>query len=122
MPKRITPEGYVKKAVWDYLCLRGYKPGITLFRMNAGAMFGEHNGRKWRVAMAEPGTADLMVLKDERIFSSDGEFGFKPLWLELKAEKGKQSPAQVEFQKRVEAEGHKYAVVRSIDDVKALGL
>jgi len=34
----------------------------------------------------------------------------------MKTEKGKQSPAQIEFQKRVEAQGYKYVVCRSLDE------
>ena len=42
-----------------------------------------------------------------------------PLWIECKADNGKQSVLQALFQVQVEAEGHKYAIVRSIEDVQA---
>lgn len=42
--------------------------------------------------------------------------------LEVKTPKGRQSPEQKEFQSFVESHGGKYFVVRSIDDVVALGL
>lgn len=37
---------------------------------------------------------------------------------EVKSEKGKQAPAQFEFQKNIEKQRGKYAVVRSIEEVK----
>jgi len=42
--------------------------------------------------------------------------------LEVKKEGGKQSPEQKIIQKDIEAHGGKYFVVKSIDDVKAIGL
>jgi hypothetical protein len=42
-----------------------------------------------------------------------------PVWIECKDSKGKQSDLQKSFQAQVEAEGHKYIVARSIEDVEA---
>ena len=42
--------------------------------------------------------------------------------LEVKSDIGKQSPDQKLFQKNVESHGGKYFVVRSIEDVQAIGL
>lgn len=42
------------------------------------------------------------------------------LALEVKNELGHQSPAQKRFQGRLEALGHKYYVVRSVEDVSAI--
>lgn len=42
--------------------------------------------------------------------------------LEVKTPKGKQSPEQKEFQAMVESHGGHYHVVRSVDDVVAIGL
>ena len=55
-----------------------------------------------------PGFADLMVLCDGRV-----------LFLELKSRKGKLSPPQEAFRDSVLAQGHGWALVRSVDD--ALG-
>lgn len=41
--------------------------------------------------------------------------GFHGLKIEMKTEKGRQSPAQKEWQKKVEAQGYKYIVVRSLE-------
>jgi len=46
----------------------------------------------------------------------------RPYFLEVKRPGTYQSPEQKDFQKGAEAAGALYAVVRSIDDVQALGL
>jgi hypothetical protein len=53
------------------------------------------------------GVADLIVVLP------DG----KVLFLEVKTPTGKQSENQVKFQNRVESLGHRYVIVRSVDDV-----
>lgn len=45
-----------------------------------------------------------------------------PVFLEVKAPKGKQSPEQKEFEARCDEQGIEYHVVRSIDDVREIGL
>jgi len=40
----------------------------------------------------------------------------KAYFIEVKTEKGKQSPTQKDFQKHIEKEGAKYYVVRSLDE------
>lgn len=129
MPRK-TPEGYVKAAVIEYLQRQGFELGTNLFRMNSGQMLAEYKGKTRRIAMGEKGTADLlalpalplMITADARLLYQTQANAITPFWLECKAEGGKQTPAQKDFQARVEAEGHRYAVVRSIDDVKELGL
>jgi hypothetical protein len=41
------------------------------------------------------------------------------MWIEVKSATGKQSELQKSFQAQVEAEGHRYIVARSIEDVEA---
>lgn len=52
------------------------------------------------------GTADLLLLSN----------GGRPLFMEIKDAKGKQSPDQVKFQEEVQALGYRYALVRSVDE------
>jgi hypothetical protein len=52
------------------------------------------------------GVADMVVLVPPGV-----------IFLEVKAQDGKQSDHQVKFQTRVEAMGYKYHIVRSVDDV-----
>lgn len=54
------------------------------------------------------GASDLVLLKPNRFYGA--------LCIEMKTPKGKQSPAQKEWQKAVEAAGDKYVLCRSIDD------
>lgn len=55
------------------------------------------------------GISDITALKDGRT-----------IWIEIKTEKDKQKPKQIEFQKRVEQAGGEYLVAHSIDDVSHL--
>jgi hypothetical protein len=40
--------------------------------------------------------------------------------VEFKTEVGKQSPAQIQWQAKVEAQGYKYVVIRSLEEFKKL--
>lgn len=127
MPKK-TPESYVKKAVMDYLAAKK----IFFVRMNSGQMLADYKGKTRRIAMGEKGTADIQVIRHSGYMyearMTTGTWDVETfrlhhvIWLECKAEGSKQTPAQKEFEARVTAEGHRYAIVRSIDDVKELGL
>lgn len=97
----MTPEGQVLRSILDYLCVMH----IWHMRMNTGAIKTE--SRFFR--FGTPGCADILA-------SVDGRF----VWLEVKAAKGKQSQAQKDFQAKVEEQVHTYAVVHSIDEVKAV--
>ena len=44
----------------------------------------------------------------------------KTAWIECKTATGKQREAQINFQRMVESLGHKYYIMRSVDDVKML--
>lgn len=54
------------------------------------------------------GVADLILLYPTK--------GYHALLIELKTAIGRQSEAQKEWQRKIEADGYKYVVVRSIDD------
>lgn len=117
--RKMTPEGYVKQAVMQYLTLKK----IFFLRVNSGSMLTEHNGKKRRIAMGEKGTADLLVILGQGDDYCDYPASHKRVyWLEIKSPTGKQSPAQKEFQKQREADGHRYALIRSIGDLQKLGL
>ena len=53
-----------------------------------------------------PGASDLILILP------CGE----TIWMEVKAPDGKQSESQIKFQKRIEALGHRYILVRSVED------
>jgi hypothetical protein len=79
------------------------------------AVPNEANGRSavqqmQQVSMGlRAGAADLVIVLPGSV-----------LFVEVKAEKGTQSDKQKKFQERVESLGHRYVVVRSVDEVEAL--
>lgn len=107
----MKPEQQIQKSILEWLAVEK----IWHMRMNTGAMLGEHKGKKWMVRFGRKGCADILALIT---VCGLGEGIAAVLWLEVKAPKGKQSEAQHEFQKEVEAEGHRYAIVQSIEDVQ----
>jgi hypothetical protein len=112
--KKQTPESELLHLCLDYLAAER----IFSLRMNTGvASYGER-----KVVFGIPGTADVLAFP--KFKSTDGVHivvmtFIIPLWLEFKAGKGKQSELQKSFQSKVEGENHKYAVIRSLEDLKA---
>jgi hypothetical protein len=122
--RRRTPEGYVLDAVMDYLAAKK----IFRVRMNSGAIkLDSQNGRTRYFKGHEAGTADVLALNivhtGERELCRDREIVYwEPVWIECKADKGKQSDLQKQFQEKVEAEGHKYILAYGIEDLEKAGL
>lgn len=110
-------ESDIQKAILDYLAARH----VLAFRMQTGqAKMGDRY-----VRFGTPGMADILAFPHIPIVLFKGENRYEtiidrllPLWIEVKADKGKQSPLQKSFQEQVEDEGHRYIVARSIEDVK----
>jgi hypothetical protein len=61
--------------------------------------------------LAEAGWPDVIGLRP-RVMGA--------VLIECKSEKGKLRPAQADFRKWCEVNGHRYVVVRSVEDVAAL--
>lgn len=93
---------------------------IFALRINTSSqVLTDANGRK-RVLKSHSGgagVADILVLL-ERVCGGM-RMGFGVIWLEIKSAKGKQSPEQMAFQRRMEELGHRYLVARSVEDVLA---
>lgn len=105
--RRHTKEADTLKAVMQYLASRN----ILAFRMQSGALV---NPRGRPVRFGTPGMADVLCFREY--------YGIYPIWLELKSSIGKQSLEQKRFQQLVEERGHRYLIVRSLDDlVKEIG-
>jgi len=81
--------------------------GKLWFVRSASGAVNTDTGRRFKTG--KKGCPDILLCKD-------GCF----IGLEVKTAKGRQGKAQVEVQKRIEARGGKYYVVRSIDDVSAI--
>ena len=97
-------ETEIQKAILDYLRLKGR----FFWRNNSGA-FKTESGGFYRVGTA--GAPDI-------IGCVDGKF----VGLEVKTEKGKLSVDQQAFARGLRTAGGAFHLVRSIDDVIALGL
>ena len=77
-------------------------------KMNQGRG-GYRSQGKW----ASPGLADLLLIDKEK-------YGMA-VFLEVKGLKGKQSPDQHLFAKRCSLNNSEYYIVKSVEEVKALG-
>ena len=101
-------EANIQNAICDYLAIRKH----FFYRNNNTPIF-DPIGKRFRAMpkYTPKGISDIIVVHIGR-----------PYFLEVKSPKSYQSPEQKEFQKRAEAAGAHYAVVRSIEDVQALGL
>ncbi len=90
--------------------------GVRNFRMQSGDIVVQVGARRRRIAGNKPGTPDILV------FYSSNEIGksMKPkntLWVEVKKSDTAQSPEQIEFQAKAEANGEVYLLARSAQDV-----
>ena len=94
-PKRITPETGLKRAVKQYLTLKGWKVWHNYQSLGSFA-----------------GIADLTAVK-KGVDSLP-----RTLWIEVKSKNGKQSPRQSDFQQIIETAGGEYLIVKSIDDLE----
>lgn len=106
-PKKAL-EGPIQNSICEYLELRRR----FFFRVNNQPIFDVT--RKTFRALPKytmKGIPDICVLHEGQV-----------VWLEVKRAGAKQSPEQKEFQVRCEKESIEYYVVRSIDDVKTIGL
>lgn len=117
-------EADTQKAILDYLAARR----IMAFRMNVGTQIIPAQGGFKRRAIHSGvlGMADILAFRVRKTNylenpAIEGDYAKEiiiPLWIEVKSLTGKQSQAQKDFQAQVEAEGHRYTVARSIEDVE----
>ena len=111
MTRRGTPEADLQRAVVTALRLALPRPAIIHHCANEVTEPGSRGARRQAILVGmgvHLGFADLMVICDGRV-----------LFFELKAPKGRLSPAQEVFRDAVLAQGFGWALVRSLDD--ALG-
>ena len=101
-----TPEGKIQLAICRYLRSQGY-----LFWRFSPQTYNARLGIHLKHEYIPNGLPDIMVLKDGLLTG-----------LEVKTAKGKPSANQLLMQKRFRLNGAAYEIVRSVDDVKELGL
>ena len=101
-------EALIQKNIVDYIRLR-LKDSI-LFSVPNGTMVENIITRMILFLMGlKTGVSDLILLYQGKVY-----------FLEIKTEKGKQSPEQKQFQKDVEKQGFIYLILRSLDDAERL--
>jgi hypothetical protein len=111
MKRRGTPEADLQRAVVQALRFALPRTAIIHHCANEVTEPGPRGAKRQAILAGmgvHPGFADLVVLCDGRA-----------LFLELKSQKGKLSPEQEAFRDAMLAQGHGWALVRSLDD--ALG-
>lgn len=94
-------------------CIRWFKLQYPQYAHN---LFAVPNGSKRDAVTAArlkeegvlAGVSDLILLKSNRFYGA--------LLIEMKTDKGRQSPAQKEWETRITADGYKYVVVRSLEE------
>ena len=113
-------EAELKSAVEGYLQY-GMNQGKWYFdRLNSGeivALFGES---RRRIKLCREGTADYFVLKWWYPQGAPNKGETIITFLELKSEKGRQRPEQMEFQKLVEGQGADYYIIKSIEGLQRI--
>ena len=111
MKRRGTPEADLQRSVVQALRFALPRTAIIHHCANEVTEPGPRGAKRQAILVGmgvQPGFADLMVLCDGRL-----------LFLELKSVKGRLSPSQEAFRDAALAQGHGWALVRSLDD--ALG-
>lgn len=94
-------------------CVRWFRLAYTqhhhnLFAVPNGGYRTPATAAKIKAEGALPGVSDLILLI--------ARGGYHGLLIEMKTDKGRQSEAQREWQRLIEADGYKYVVVRSIEE------
>lgn len=89
--------------------LRWDAPDLIFYHPANGEARDPRTGAKLNGLGVLPGVADLAFVLP----------GGRAAFIELKAQRGRMSPAQREFGERVIAAGGDYAVCRSLEDVRA---
>ena len=102
-------ERLVQRAIIKAIVKMGFR---TAHVPNGAQLAGGPQSRA-RQMNALKGDGLLVGFPDLIIFGSGGRIGF----LEVKNEGGKQSANQIKVQAWMDNDGHKYTVVRSVDDV-----
>jgi hypothetical protein len=108
-------ESQIQRSILDLLAAER----IPAWRMNTGAMSGEHKGKKWFMRFGEKGMADILAIPKKRecippLYIRDIP---QVLWIEVKTADGKVTDDQRAFGNHVADNGMHYLIARSVDDV-----
>jgi hypothetical protein len=92
-------------------CIRWFRaqyPGYILFAIPNGGKRGEVEGGILKGEGVLAGVADLFLSMPSGRYSG--------LYIEIKTPKGRHSPAQKDFEKRVVMSGYAYVICRSVEE------
>lgn len=98
----------------DYLQALGK---LIYWRRNSGMAYVSAGKKKYAIKLGDEGQADIEIIRWYEPEGAPNKGETIVTWIETKSETGVQSEAQKAFQKKVEAQGCRYFVVR---DVKKL--
>lgn len=102
-------ERTIQRAIRQYLAKRGF---ISAHVPNGASLAGNAKRRAMQMNNLK-GDGLVVGFPDLIVMGTDARVGF----MEVKNEGGKQNDNQKAVQSWMERDGHKYAVVRSVDDV-----
>jgi len=103
---RIQHEARIQREIVNYI--RAVAPDCMVFAIPNGSQRTAAGRPANAVSGFTSGAPDLCVVIPKG----------RVLWLEVKADKGRVSDAQLAFHLQLQARGHDVAVVRSIDEVR----
>ena len=107
--KKVTEDNLQAEIVKWYnntYCLKHHMPRGLIFSVPNGGRRDPREAIKLKATGLLPGVSDLVVVTGSGLL----------LWIEVKIDLGRQSPEQIEFQKRVEVLGYRYHVVKSLEE------
>jgi hypothetical protein len=88
-------------------------------RMNTATTILSYKGKRRAIRQGRRGMADILALPNKCILTWEvAERVFTPLWIECKRLGEKQSEDQIAFEAEVEAQGHRYAVIHSWEELQ----
>lgn len=90
-------------------CLKHHNPRNIIFAVPNGGSRDIREAMTLKNTGLLPGVSDLIVIHNGEV-----------LFVEVKIDTGRQSEQQKEFQNRVEQNGFKYHLVRSLDEFKPI--
>ena len=90
-------------------CLTHHSPRGLIISIPNGGLRSEITANRSKAIGEYAGASDLIVIHKGQV-----------MFIEVKREKGVQSPKQKLFQQHVIATGHPYHIIRSLDDFKKL--
>jgi hypothetical protein len=93
-------ESQLQASIFSALCKAGYY--AFMVPNDAAGKTSIQKAMRLKAMGLRPGVSDLVVMAPRGI----------TVFLEVKTPKGKQSPAQILFQQKVESLGHQYHIVR----------